>query len=88
MCAIVGVFGNDNASSIVCMSLFAMQHRGHESSGISSSGMFDGEIQEIKTIKNTGFVRDVFNDDNIKTLKGDIAIGHNRYATVSGCKFS
>jgi len=84
MCAIVGVFGNDNASSIVCMSLFAMQHRGHESSGISSSGMFDGEIQEIKTIKNTGFVRDVFNDENIKTLQGDIAIGHNRYATVSG----
>jgi len=38
MCAVVGVYGSDNASKISYYALFAMQHRGQESSGISSSG--------------------------------------------------
>ncbi len=77
MCAIVGVFGNENASKIAYYALFAMQHRGQEATGISSS-----DNKHIKTIKSRGLVTEVFDNDSFKTLKGSMAIGHNRYSTA------
>lgn len=79
MCAIVGIFGNDDAAKLASAALFAMQHRGHEASGISSGGYDD---QKICTIKNRGFVREVFDEKAFGILKGNIAIGHNRYSTA------
>jgi amidophosphoribosyltransferase len=79
LCAVVGIFGNKNASKLASAVLFAMQHRGHEASGISSGG---NDKNTIYTIKDRGFVRDVFNEDSFKVLKGTIAIGHNRYSTA------
>lgn len=79
MCAIVGIYGNDDAAKLSSMALFAMQHRGHEASGISSGGV-DGK--EIYTIKGRGYVRDVFSEKSFEILKGNIAIGHNRYSTA------
>lgn len=46
MCAIVGIFGNDNAARLASVALFAMQHRGQEATGISSS--CDGKIYTKK----------------------------------------
>ncbi len=77
MCAIVGVFGSSEASRVAYYSLFAMQHRGQESTGISVS---DGN--HIKKIKRRGLVTDVFDEKALEFLKGDIAIGHNRYSTA------
>jgi len=77
MCAVVGVYGSENASKIAYYALFAMQHRGQESSGISSA---DGKV--IHLIKDRGLVTDVFNEDSLKLLKGCCAIGHNRYSTA------
>jgi amidophosphoribosyltransferase len=78
MCAVVGVFGSPNASKISYYALFAMQHRGQESTGISSS---DGK--NIHLIKDRGLVTEVFNNENyFKLLKGNCAIGHNRYSTA------
>jgi amidophosphoribosyltransferase len=77
MCAVVGVYGSPNASKISYYALFAMQHRGQESTGISSS---DGK--HIHLIKNRGLVTEVFDEDSFKILKGDCAIGHNRYSTA------
>jgi len=77
MCAIVGVFGSHNASKVAYYSLFAMQHRGQESTGISTS---DGD--RIHLIKNRGLVTEVFNDNDFKVLVGKCAIGHNRYSTA------
>jgi amidophosphoribosyltransferase len=77
MCAVVGVYGSDNASKISYYALFAMQHRGQESSGISSS---DGK--HIHLIKNRGLVTEVFDDSCFRILKGSCAIGHNRYSTA------
>nr|MDA3908541.1 amidophosphoribosyltransferase [Sulfurimonas sp.] len=57
MCAIVGVFGDSDAARTAYYSLFAMQHRGQEATGISVS---DGE--HIKTIKKRGLVTDVFDE--------------------------
>ena len=77
MCAIVGVFGSKKASKVAYYSLFSMQHRGQESSGISSS---DGK--KIHLIKKRGLVTDVFNEECFDILKGSCAIGHNRYSTA------
>lgn len=77
MCAVVGVYANDNAAKIASIALFAMQHRGQEATGISSS--FGNKIH---TIKNRGLVSEVFSEDSFKILKGDMAIGHNRYSTA------
>lgn len=77
MCAIVGVFDVKHASKIAYYALFAMQHRGQEATGISAS---DGK--KIRTIKDNGLVTEVFNEDKLSFLQGDMAIGHNRYSTA------
>ncbi len=77
MCAVVGVFNVENAGKIAYFSLFSMQHRGQEASGISSS---DGN--RLHTIKDRGLVTSIFSEDKLKTLKGNMAIGHNRYSTA------
>ncbi len=78
MCAVVGVFNVKNASKVAYYALFAMQHRGQEASGISSS---DGK--QIYTRKRRGLVTEVFSDeDTFEFLKGSKAIGHNRYSTA------
>ena len=78
MCAVVGIYGNDNAARLASAALFAMQHRGHEATGISSGG-YD---KKIHTVKKMGYVRDVFHEGSLKKLPGNIAIGHNRYSTA------
>ncbi|RXJ77849.1 amidophosphoribosyltransferase [Arcobacter sp. F2176] len=79
MCAIVGIFGNEKASRLASLALFSMQHRGQEATGISSSS--DGKIY---TIKNRGLVSEVFDNTALEYLKGNMAIGHNRYSTAGG----
>ena len=78
MCAVVGVFNVKSASKVAYYALFAMQHRGQEATGISSS---DGK--NIWTKKRRGLVTDVFNgEENFEYLKGSMAVGHNRYSTA------
>ncbi|MCD6653698.1 MAG: amidophosphoribosyltransferase [Sulfurovum sp.] len=77
MCAIVGIYGAKNAAKIAYYSLFAMQHRGQESTGISTA---NGD--KIHLIKKRGLVTDVFDESSFELLKGDCAIGHNRYSTA------
>ncbi|MGC9351276.1 MAG: class II glutamine amidotransferase, partial [Sulfurovum sp.] len=77
MCAIVGVYGSKNASKVAYYSLFAMQHRGQESTGISSA-----DDEKIHLIKARGLVTDAFDDEAFKVLTGTCAIGHNRYSTA------
>ncbi len=77
MCAVVGVYGSEEASKVAYYALFAMQHRGQESSGIAAA---NGET--ISLIKNRGLVTDIFNEESFKVLDGRCAIGHNRYSTA------
>ena len=76
-CAVVGIFNEVNAAKKAYLSLFAMQHRGQEASGISSS---DGK--NIHTIKDRGLVSQIFDDEKISKLTGNMAVGHNRYSTA------
>ena len=77
MCAIVGVYGAEDSAKIAYYALFSMQHRGQESTGISSA---DGD--KIHLVKRRGLVTDVFHEGRLKLLKGSCAIGHNRYSTA------
>jgi len=75
MCAVVGVFDSKNAAKVAYYGLFAMQHRGQEASGITTS-----ENEKLHTIKGKGLVTDVFDEQAFSILRGDMAIGHNRYS--------
>ena len=76
-CAVVGIFGHEEASKLAYFSLHSLQHRGQEAAGISSS---DGK--KLHTIKDRGLVMRVFNEDKLATLSGSSAIGHTRYSTA------
>lgn len=76
-CGIFGVIGSGfEAARLVHPGLWALQHRGQESSGIASS---DGKLIRFK--KGPGLVAHVFYEEDLKKLKGNLAIGHNRYST-------
>ena len=77
MCAIVGIINSKNAAKTAYYALFSMQHRGQEASGISVC-----KNGEISTFKGNGLVTEVFNEEILNSLNGDMAIGHNRYATA------
>ncbi len=77
MCAIVGVFGAKKASTVAYYSLFSMQHRGQEATGISVA---NGE--KIAIYKKRGMVADVFSQETLDKLEGFCAVGHNRYSTA------
>jgi len=76
-CAVVGIFGHEEASKLAYFSLHALQHRGQESAGISAS---NGHT--LKTIKDRGLVTRVFDQEKLSTLSGDSAVGHTRYSTA------
>lgn len=76
-CAVVGVYNIDNAAVLSYYSLFAMQHRGQEASGIATSNG-----TKITTIKGTGLVTKIFTQDRLDKLQGRSSIGHNRYSTA------
>ncbi len=81
-CGIFGVYGKGfQAARLVHPGLWALQHRGQESSGIASS---DGK--KIYFHKGMGLVSAVFAEEDLKKLKGYLAIGHNRYSTSGDSK--
>jgi amidophosphoribosyltransferase len=76
-CGVVAICGHPEASKLAYLSLYALQHRGQESAGISTS---DGSV--IHTTKAMGHVADIFTNDVLKGLPGSLAIGHTRYSTA------
>ena len=77
-CGVFGVFRNQGASALTALGLHALQHRGQEAAGIVScdDGAFRNE-------RHMGLVGDSFTSQGvIDRLKGDSAIGHNRYSTA------
>ncbi len=78
-CGIFGIYGHPEAANLTYLGLYALQHRGQEGAGISSS---DGK--QIFTEKAMGLVAEIFTEKRLKRLPGFIAIGHNRYSTAGG----
>ncbi len=75
-CGVFGIFGHSEASTLTQLGLFALQHRGQEACGIVSS---DGK--ELHQFRDIGLVADVLNEDELRKLIGNSAIGHTRYST-------
>ena len=69
-----------NAASLTYYGLHALQHRGQEGAGIVSVD----ESATFRRIKGGGLVTEVFDEENLSTLKGDMAIGHVRYTSAGG----
>ena len=79
-CGVFGVYGKGlDVARITFFGLFALQHRGQESSGIATSA---GD--RIACHTGMGLVAQGFSEEDIKKLTGHIAIGHNRYSTAGG----
>jgi len=77
-CGVVGLRSLDNdVARLAFFGLFALQHRGQESAGIASA---DGS--EIHIVSNMGLVNQVFREQDLEQLIGNIAIGHTRYSTT------
>jgi amidophosphoribosyltransferase len=76
-CGIFGVYQHSEAAKLTYLGLYALQHRGQESSGIVSS---DGKTLYAEV--GMGLVADVFNERRLSRLPGAMAIGHNRYSTT------
>ena len=83
-CGVFGVFGHPQAAQITYFGLLALQHRGQEASGIvtSSSEQAPGK-HKFHAHRGFGLVNDVFRPESVfsDVLRGDVAIGHNRYST-------
>jgi len=79
MCGIAGIFGHREASNLVYLMLYALQHRGQESAGIASA---NSSRDHLFSHRDMGLVSEVFNEEKIRRLNGDLAIGHTRYSTT------
>jgi len=77
MCGIFGIFNHREASNLAYLGLHALQHRGQESAGITST---DGD--GLFSHREMGLVSDIFNEQVLQGLKGSAAIGHVRYSTA------
>ena len=85
-CGVFGAYdldGRDVAASIY-YGLFALQHRGQESCGIAVTDTF-GE-RKVLSRKGLGLVNDVFDEEELSKLKGNLGVGHVRYSTAGGTR--
>lgn len=81
-CGVFGIYApGEDAARITYFGLYALQHRGQESAGIAVS---DGT--EIHTTKAMGLIAQVFDENNLAPLQGDLAVGHTRYSTTGAAK--
>ncbi|HEY7212626.1 MAG TPA: amidophosphoribosyltransferase [Bryobacteraceae bacterium] len=76
-CGVFALYGHPEASNLVYLGLYALQHRGQESAGIAAS---DG--RKIHSVRKMGHVADIFTPDVLNQLPGELAIGHTRYSTA------
>ena len=82
-CGVFGIYSKEvnEVAQITYYGLYALQHRGQESAGISVSN-----FGEIVTYKGMGLTADVFTPETLNNLVGNAAIGHVRYSTTGASK--
>ena len=82
-CGVFGAYDFDggNVASTIYYGLFALQHRGQESCGIAVSDT-EGPKGKVLSYKDMGLVNEVFDEEKLDKLKGNIGVGHVRYSTA------
>src|SRR3712207_5651860 len=80
MCGVFGVRSADrDVARLTYFGLHALQHRGQEAAGIAVSD--DGRLTVLREL---GLVTQVFSEQKLRGLHGQLAIGHTRYSTTGG----
>jgi amidophosphoribosyltransferase len=77
-CGVFGVYAPEHdVARLAYFALYALQHRGQESAGIATS-----ENGQIMTVRDLGLVSQVFDEEKLRALQGEMAVGHVRYSTT------
>jgi len=83
MCGLFGVRSPDrDVARLTYFGLFALQHRGQESAGIAVS-----DHGRLTTLRDMGLVTQVFDEQKLRGLRGELAIGHTRYSTTGSSQW-
>ena len=83
MCGVLGICAPDrDVARLAHFGLHALQHRGQESAGIAVS-----DEGRLTVLRDLGLVAQVFSEENVRGLQGQLAIGHTRYSTTGGVKW-
>ena len=78
MCGVFGIRSTDrDVARIAYFALFALQHRGQEAAGIAVS-----DRGRLTALRDMGLVAQVFDEEKLQALPGEVAIGHTRYSTT------
>src|ERR1700685_2968291 len=78
-CGVFGLYApGHEVARLSYFALYALQHRGQESAGISAADRGG----QIVTRRDLGLVSHVFNENDLSSLGGELAIGHVRYSTT------
>ena len=81
-CGVFAVLApGEQVASLCYFGLYALQHRGQESAGIA---VFDGE--KVRLHKDMGLVSQVFDQEVLERMPGDLAVGHTRYSTTGSSR--
>jgi amidophosphoribosyltransferase len=78
MCGIAGIYSHKPVAAELYDSIIHLQHRGQDAAGIMT---YDDRMHKEKGM---GLAKEIFNEENIKLLTGNIGISHNRYPTHGG----
>jgi amidophosphoribosyltransferase len=77
-CGVFGIYAPEHdVARLAYFALYALQHRGQESAGIASV-----QNGHVMTQRDLGLVSQVFNEQSLRALQGEMAIGHVRYSTT------
>jgi amidophosphoribosyltransferase len=78
MCGVFGIYSSErDVARLTYFGLFALQHRGQESAGIAVS-----DHGRLTVLRDMGLVSQVFSEQKLRGLSGQVAIGHSRYSTT------
>lgn len=82
-CGVFGVWDEEKSdiAKEIYYGLISLQHRGQESAGIAVCSTW-GPRGNISVHKDMGLVSEVFNEEKLETMVGNIGIGHVRYSTT------
>ena len=83
MCGIVGIASRAPVNQLLYDGLLLLQHRGQDAAGIAT---LNGNT--FNMYKGNGLVRDVFRTRNMRSLPGNVGIGHVRYPTAGSASNS
>jgi len=78
-CGVFGIYAPErDVSRLAYFALYALQHRGQESAGIAAADVGG----HIMTQRDLGLVSQVFDEQSLRALAGELAVGHVRYSTT------